>query len=170
MVDMLSLLALSLAVATAPAAPAAQAQMLHLPKAGAPAFVVSAPPSWRATYDPFGNLQLMAPDRSGFVEFSMLEDPSIDRTPAAAVATAAFKSAGAAAFSRTQPGSIAGRPGEAFAGVITRAGVPLEMRVVLVKLDPTHYASVAVVRRQSATPAQSAALEALASRAQLELH
>lgn len=157
-------------VAAALTAAAAEAETLHLPKTGAPAFVVDAPPDWKSNYDQFGNLQLVAPDRSGFVEFSMLSDPSIDKTPASAVALAAFKSAGAENYAQTGPDTIAGHPGEAFTGVVTRAGVPLEMRVVLSKLDGAHYASVTVVRRRTATEAQSAALNALAARAQLALH
>jgi hypothetical protein len=159
-------LALSLGLSGAPARPATY----RLPQTGVPAFVIDAPQDWSAAYDPYGNLQLLAADRSASAQYSMIADPAVDTTPPETVAAQVFQSAHAAPYSRTEPGAVAGVPGEAFIGTLVIKGVSLDMRVTLAKLDPTHYACVTTLSIQNITPGQRAGLDALLARASIARH
>lgn len=165
MTDMTRSLAVALLVALGLSAAApVRADTFRLPQDGEPAFEVDAPLSWSATYDRYGNLHFLAADRSSSFQVSMIGDPGVARTSAAAVAAQIYKSAGARPYERTEPGSIAGVNGEAFVGVLPINGIDLDLRVVLVRLDESHFACLSVLRRRGLTAEQSQALDHMLAR------
>jgi hypothetical protein len=171
MIQMFRQLALTLVLMLGlSAAVEAHAGAFRLPKEGAPAFVVDAAETWSATYDQYGNLQFLAADRSSDVQFSILSDPTLDTTPVSDIAAGIFQAAGAPPYTRSEQGWIAGRQGRAFIGVLTVNGLALDMRVVLVKLDASHYACLSTLRRQTITADQTEALNTLIAHARIADH
>lgn len=146
---------------------AAQAEVFRLPKDGTPAFVVDAPAGWTPVYDQFGNLQLLSPDQSTDVRFSIITSPNVDTTPISDVAANIFQAAGAPPYARSETAMIAHREGRAFVGSVTAGDSTLDMRVMLVKLDASHFACLSWIRPQSASKTQIAAMNALIAHARI---
>jgi hypothetical protein len=145
------------------AAQHARAETFRLPTTGVPALAVDATAGWQATYDKFGNLQLAATDHGSAVELSVIDDPQVARLPAAEVAISVFRGLGAPPYNRSEADTIAGRAGMAFIGVLPSNGKLLKMRVVLVRLDATHFACLTVLKRRTLSAKQETALMQLVS-------
>jgi hypothetical protein len=145
------------------------AQTVRLPKAGDPAFSMDVPTGWTYSYDANDNLQLMATDRSAVLQLSMIADERVATTTLETVAASIFQSAGAAPYTREEPGKVVGHAGEAFYGTLTEPQVVLQMKLILAKLDNTHIAAISSLIRPDATPQQIAALNALIGLVQLSV-
>lgn len=162
MVPMLRALALMFTMALGLAAFAtAHAESYRVPQTGVPFLAVDVSQGWTARTDQWDNLQIIADDHAASLQLSMISDPRVDTTSMEDVAANIFKTAGAPPYARTEPDSIAGAPGQAFICVFPVNGVALVLRLIIVKLDSMHYATMAVLARQSLTPAESAALNDL---------
>jgi hypothetical protein len=138
----------------------AGAHTLRIPKDGSPALALDLPANWTAKYDDLGNLQFSSADKSLNVQLSMIDDPAVEGATLAEVAADIFKQGEISPYTRSTPGSIAGRKGETFfarKSYGNRGTVVFE--VTLVKLDGTHIASVGKVTREGATAAQLAPLD-----------
>ncbi|MGH7025476.1 MAG: hypothetical protein ACREEB_18060 [Caulobacteraceae bacterium] len=170
MIDRARLAALCLVVVLGLAfAPGVRADPYRLPKDGVPAFVVDAPAGWSVTYDNLGNLQFLAADHSAAIQVTMIALPA-KSFALSDLAANVFKAAGAPPYSATAPGSIAGRAGQAFTSMKSTQGLNLDLRLVLVKVDATHTAGLAVIRRPGITAAQQAVLDDLVARVTLTEH
>jgi hypothetical protein len=140
--------------------PAADAQSLRTPKTGAPAMVLNVPSGWTAGYDERGNLQYSSADHALNLQLNMIVDESLRSISLAALAARILKEGNLPPFADTQPGSIAGRTGEAFLSKKTFAnGVSVNFMIVLVRLGPSTIASLGRVARDGLTAAQQAPLD-----------
>ena len=156
------LLCVGLALGSVPS----RAQTVRLPKVGDPAFSVNVPPGWTYTYDDLGNLQFLASDHSTGLQLSMLTDPAAT-TSLSEDAANVFKGAGAQPYTKSEPSTLVGRPGQAFYGVLLVNNVPLQMKVILAKIDDSHVGIMVILTQNDDTPEQIAALNALISLVQL---
>jgi hypothetical protein len=130
---------------------------------------VDVPTGWTYSYDTNGNLQLLASDNSVALQLSMITDPRVATTTLEAVAANVFQTAGAAPYTREEPGTVVGHTGEAFYGTLTEPQVVLQMKLIMAKLDDTHIAAISSLIRPDATPQQIAALKALIGLVQLSV-
>ena len=146
------------------AAQAASAAAVREPTTGDPAFAFDLPPGWTASSDAQSALRIADDDHSAFVYLVVMVDP----TSTSNIAADFLAAAGAEPYTATEPGTIAGLPGDAF---ISRfpgpGGITVALRLVLVKLDPSHCAAQTSVTLPNATPAQIAALTALLAQVRL---
>jgi hypothetical protein len=168
---MLRTLAVCVALALSLAFTEARAAVYRVPSTGDPAFVVDAPAGWTGAFDRYGNLQFVAPDRSGVVQFTMFgPDPGVATAPLDEIAAESFKAAGAPPYSRSEPGSIVGRPGTTYVGILPEKDFNLDMRVTIVKLGSTHVAAITTLKSPTIRPYQVAAMNALLARVTLTGH
>jgi hypothetical protein len=138
-------------------APAADAQSLRHPKTGEPAMVLDVPAGWTGRYDDFGNLRFSNVDRTLNIQLNMMVSEGLASISLAALAADMFKKSKLPPYTRTQPGSISGRAGEAFfLKKIYDSGVAVNFMFVLVRLGPSTVASLARVTRDGLTAAQEA--------------
>lgn len=144
-----------------------QAATVRLPKAGDPAFSVDVPTGWTYDYDEYGNLQFTASDRSTALQLSMVTGPNLANAPLSDFAAVIFKTAGAPPFSKSEASTISGHEAQAFYGNLPINGQILPMKVVIAKLDDSHFACLASLTHSGATPEQIAALNALIGLVQL---
>jgi hypothetical protein len=159
------LLGVGLAAGSVPS----HAQTVRLPKTGDPAFLMDVPTGWTYSYDTSGNLQFMPSDHSAVLLLSMIADERVATTTLEAVAANIFQTAGAAPYTREEPGTVVGHTGEAFYGTLTEPQVVLQLKVILANLDSTHIAAISTLIRPDATPQQIAALNALIGLVQLSV-
>lgn len=142
-----------------------QAQTYRLPISGNPALVVNVPTGWSAHLNQFGNLAIRSGNNNCAIQLAMVSDPRVETTSTSEIAANFFKYAGALPYTRTEPGMIGNFPGEAFVGSLTNdKGIVLQMRVVIVRLDKSHYASLGTLIWPSITPRQQADLSKLCGR------
>jgi hypothetical protein len=139
----------------------AQADNYRVPQQGVPAIVVEVPAGWTGNYDQYGNLQFAATDHSFGVQFSMISGDEMASATPEAVAAAVFQAAGAPPYLRSEAASVAGYTGTAFIGILPVSGVNLDIRVVLAKVDSTHYLAVSTVTHHEITADQAAAMAEL---------
>jgi hypothetical protein len=145
----------------------AMAEAVRLPKTGDPAFAFDVPNGWTTLYDQYGNLRITATERTCFIQLSMITGPDVER-PMPEVAAEIIKSAGAAPYSKTEAGAIAGQAGTKYLTTLTNSnGVRLDFKLVLVKLDSAHYASLAILMVPDVSPDRAAALDVLIGRIRL---
>lgn len=138
----MALLALSLVLFAAAPADAGQ---VRYPASASPAFSISAPDGWR-TEDDGSNYQVFAPDQGGFIQLSMVAADDLATAKDDDLAALVFKAAGLPAFSRKQPVRIDGHTGTAYFASMEMQGKTVAVRVVLLRLDPTHLAVVTDAR------------------------
>jgi len=144
------------------AAATAAADTYRVPKTGAPALTATLPSGWSGGYDAAGNLHLTPDDHSGAVMLSMTTDPSVAGVPVPTLAAGVFKAIGAPPYSATAPASLAGIAGSAFAGSFTNsAGVVLDVRLVIAKLDGSHQAFLLTLKPHGQADAQATAVDTL---------
>lgn len=147
----------------------ARADEFRLPKSGTPAFVVDNPPAgWQPAYDKYGNLQFMAADRSAAFQVSMIDDAKVETTPLTAIAENVFTAAKLGPYTHTEPGSVLGLSGQSFSRSSTLNNVPIDIKVIISKLDASHAAVVSTISRRAITSAQSASLADLIAHTKLD--
>jgi hypothetical protein len=143
----------------------AQTQALRVPETGTPALTITVPTGWTVNHDRYGNLQLFAADRRTFLQLSIISDSHVATLPLSDIAVNIFKEAGAAPYTASATGAIAGVPGQIFSGSLTASnGVVLTMKVTLVKVDDSHVAALSALIGPKLTSQQQAALDDLISR------
>jgi hypothetical protein len=142
------------------------ADPLNVPKDGSGlAMAVEPPAGWETRYDANGNLMISAPDNSGSVQITMIEDPSVASTSIDDVANLYLKAVNGRPWTRTEPGKIADVAGETYVSTFPVAGAPDEiLKLTIAKLDGSHLALVQTVWRTGATGDQADALVKLAAR------
>ncbi len=149
----------------------ARADSIRFPATGTPAYAFDLPTGWSSAQDNFGNMRVTADDRSSALLLSFIVDPSVATATAPEVAVKIIKAAGAAPYTKSEPGSIAGIPGEAFITTMSNdRGVVIDMRLVLVKLDSSHYASLAILAARGISASSAAALNALVAQVRFAGH
>jgi hypothetical protein len=98
-------------------------------------------------------LRLATSDHGTTVIIAMLADPRAGSTSEPEFAARVFREVGAPPYARVEPARLGGLPAKAFVGVMTKDGVPLQVRMILAKVDPGHYAYVVVLQRPKARQA-----------------
>ncbi len=152
------------AFALAAAAAPAQAGVEHQPPTGTPAYEVDAPDDWQVTRDDQGNLYLLAADHSGGLVLNMVANIDTATLNLDDLAAQSMVAAQAPPVSRKEPGSLGGISGMAYYSSIPEPSGAVSLKLILVKVDASHVASEGRILNNSATPAQAAALDALAAR------
>lgn len=142
------------AVVTAPGEP------VRLPANGDPAFAFIVPAGWTSKYGAEGALTISAADCLCAVVFAM-ENVNTVTTPTTVIAANAFKVMGAPSYSSTAPGAIAGVPGDAYFSAMNANSIPLGLKLVVARVDASHYAEMIVIVPASPPPATTTALDAL---------
>jgi hypothetical protein len=156
---------------TASGVSSARADAIRFPATGTPAYAFDLPSGWSATKDDYGNMRVAADDKESALLLSFIVDPSVATATAPEVAAKIIKAAGAAPYTRSEPGSIAGIPGETFITTMSNdKGVVIDMRLVLVKLDSSHYASLAILAARGISASSKAALDALVTQVRFAGH
>jgi len=152
----------ALAVVAGPAC----AGVEHQPQSGTPAYEVDVPDAgWQVTRDPDGNLYLLADDHSGGIVLNIVATEGAGDMDLDALAAQSMKVANAPLPDHKLPGAVGGVPGMTYySSMAGDSGKALSVKLTLVKVDANHVASDAEIRGPNITPAQSAAIDALAAR------
>ncbi len=144
----------------------ARAEEARIPATGDPAYAFTVPAGWTTKYDPLGNLLLGDPSCSCRVSLSLV-NVDTTATTTAQFAAEVIKAAGAVPDPRTEPGSIAGMPGDAFLTTLKGPATVVNFKLVLVKVDPSHLASMVVITPTAFSVRSAAVLDALLAQLQL---
>jgi hypothetical protein len=138
----------------------AHAQSVRFPASGNPAFSFTLGEGWSSAPDEYGNMRLGSADKSAFVQLSMIADAAAAGRSPSELAAGILSAAKAAPYSSTAPAQIGGVSGQAFFSSMSVPGMQLPVKIVILKLDATHFASVGIVERPDITPAATASLNA----------
>ena len=132
-------------------ATAAQAEAVRLPLSGDPAFIVDLPDGWMHRVDDSGNLILGSPDHSAGFSFSFFEfSGELD-----AAAAEVMKVAKADPPQNEGPIEVSGYRGYIYESAMANdSGIPLKVHCIMVRLDPTHVASMFMVSDVNASAEQ----------------
>jgi hypothetical protein len=150
------LFALLLALALCPAA--VQAREVRYPETGAPSMTFSVPDDWETQLDSVGNMLVIPVDKSGGFSLTLAEYAGgLDD-----LATEVMTGAGADPAAKSGNDAISGFQGFDYeSALVNKSGVRTLWHLVLVRIDPTHIASVMMITTESASPEQRAALATL---------
>lgn len=141
-------------------APAADSQSLRHPETGEPAMALDVPVGWMARYDDFGNLRFSNASNTLDIQLNTMVHEELASISLAELVANLFKASKLPPYTRTQPGAIAGRAGEAFfSKKILDNGVGVNFMFVLVRLRPSAIAVVARVTRDGLSAAQEASAD-----------
>jgi hypothetical protein len=143
-----------------PAVVTAPGESVRLPANGDPAFAFIVPAGWTSKYGAEGALTISAAGCLCAVVFAM-ENVNTVTTPTTVIAANAFKVMGAPPYSSTAPGAIAGVPGDAYFSAMNANSIPLGLKLVVARVDASHYAEMIVIVPASPPPATTTALDAL---------
>jgi hypothetical protein len=158
-------LILAILAFSAAGSPALAAEV-RSPASGSPAFVIDAG-DFIVNNDE-GNLQLFLPDKSGFLQLTIIAVDNLGSYTDEALAAEILKAAGAPPATRQDTVVVAGVKGTAFYTPMKANDLTANMRVVILRLDATHLAVEADLIVEGAGAGQQAALKALIGRLRIE--
>jgi len=147
----------------------AAADTYRVPQTGNPALVADAPPGWTGQSVGQNEVMISAPNDMAVVELSIISDPAMAAKSLPEVAAQIFDIAPLPRWTSTEPGSIAGLPGQTFMVTLDR-GTPVAVRVSIAKIDASHVATVTEMTMKATTPEQLAGLKELVSQLRLSGH
>lgn len=147
--------------------PAAQAEMVRIPKEGSPAFAFDAPPGWRIVYDAHNNLQFFNSANSVMLQLNVMSGQEMVGASLEDLATAVLRAGTFPTYTSQQAGTISGRAGRTFSTSKPANGIRLITDLTLVRLDETHVATLTRMKRSDVKPTATAALETLAAEVKL---
>jgi hypothetical protein len=135
----------------------AQGKSVRHPETGSPYLSLTLPDSWSSQVDPSGNL----------IIFNVATTAGFSITVAQDSGTLDALAAGSMQVAKAMPPSFAGSamlaPAAAgnlyYSAIETAAGPTLNLRMTLVRIDPTHIASVTMLTKRDAPPADLAEAE-----------
>jgi hypothetical protein len=146
-------------------APAAQAELVRIPKQGEPAYAFDAPPGWKINYDDHQNLQFM---RTGvFLQLSIAAGADLTGLTLDNMASQVLVAAKMPPYTSRQVGSIAGRMGQIYFLAKTLNGITTNVSLTIVRLDDTHVATLIRLTRADASAADLLSLEELVTMVRL---
>jgi hypothetical protein len=135
---------------------------LRFPSTGDPAYALSVPADWTPAYDARSNTLTMAGTSCNCAIVLAMYHIDTTAITTAQIAKNTLDGAGAQPSTTSGPGSISGMAGDAFLAKLARPnGVVLDIKVVLVKVDPLHYAELVIVTPPNMSPASTATLNSL---------
>ena len=139
----------------------AQADSLRFPKTGSPAFLIDVHGGWSAHEDQFNGIQIFPGDRSTMIYLSLVRDAKYKDRPLMELALAIGKESNITSFPRQEAIVLSGRSGTAFFGEMKTAnGTELDVKMVIVPLEPDLWATETLLTARSANAAQKSALGA----------
>jgi hypothetical protein len=137
------------------AAPPANAEKARTPAQGDPALEIEVPGGWKSSVTKGGTLAVESASQRSRIWLQVLSDPRLANTPLEQIAAGFYKNIGAGQYSRVEPESIGGRPGETYgAAVSDNGGFQVAVFVTLVRLGPQHVAFLAHGSTQDTRGAQ----------------
>jgi hypothetical protein len=137
----------------------AQAAEIRFPKTGTTAFLINMPAGWTAKEDDYNGMQLLPADHRTSVYLSVVRDKDYAGKPLMELALAIGKPSNITQFPKQEPAVISGRKGEAFYGQMNNAnGLLLDVKMVIIPLEPDLWATETILSSQKLTAAQTAAL------------
>jgi hypothetical protein len=139
----------------------AQAEQIRFPKTGPNAFLINLPAGWIAKEDQYNGIQLLPPDHRTSVYLSMVLDKGYEGKPLEDLALAIGKPSNITSFSKHEPAAISGLKGTAFYGQMKNdKGTLLDVKMVIIPLGPSLWATETLLSSQGLTAAQAASLNA----------
>jgi hypothetical protein len=138
----------------------AQAEQLRFPKTGTNAFLITLAPGWATHEDQYNGIQVFSADHRTLLYLSMVLDEAYKDKPLMELALAIGKPSNITSFPKQEPIAISGMNGQAFYGKMTNEkGTPLDVKMVIIPLGPSLWATQTILTTQGLTAAQIASLK-----------
>ncbi|HEY5305514.1 MAG TPA: hypothetical protein VIJ52_02435 [Pseudolabrys sp.] len=138
----------------------AQAEQIRFPKAGTNAFLITLAPGWGTHEDQYNGIQVFSADHRTLLYLSMVMDENYKDKPLMELALAIGKPSNITSFPKQEPIAISGMKGEAFYGKMTNdKGTPLDVKMVIIPVGPSLWATESILTSQGLDAAQLAALK-----------
>jgi hypothetical protein len=138
----------------------AQADQIRFPKAGSNAFLITLVPGWATHEDQYNGIQVFAADHRTMLYLSMVLDENYKDRPLMDLALAIGKPSNIMEFPKQEPIAVSGMKGQAFYGkMVNDKGTPLDVKMVIIPLGPSLWATETILTSQGLDAAQLAALK-----------
>jgi hypothetical protein len=138
----------------------AQAEQIRFPKTGPNAFLVTLAPNWTTHADEYNGLQVISPDRRTLLYLSMVLDEAYKDKPLMELALAIGKPSNITSFPKQEPTAVSGKKGTAFYGQMKNdKGTLLDVKMVIIPVGPSLWATETILTSQGLDAAQLAALK-----------
>jgi hypothetical protein len=138
----------------------AQADQIRFPKAGSNAFLITLAPGWATHEDQYNGIQVFAADHRTMLYLSMVLDETYKDKPLMELALAIGKPSNITEFPKQEPIAVSGMKGQAFYGKMTNdKGTPLDVKMVIIPLGPSLWATETILTSQGLNAEQTAALK-----------
>jgi hypothetical protein len=138
----------------------AQAEQIRFPKTGTNAFLITLAPGWVTHEDQYNDIQVISADHRTLLYLSMVLDENYKDKPLMELALAIAKPSNITEFPKHEPIAVSGKKGTAFYGQMKNdKGTLLDVKMVIIPIGPSLWATESILTSQRLDAAQLAALK-----------
>jgi hypothetical protein len=124
-----------------------------------PALHFTTPEGWTSTADSIGNLLIKAPNASSALSVALPDSPDLESITIDDFRKAVMKAGNTTYSDKSEPITVSGLAGTVYYGTMNSNAVPLDVKMIVIRIDSSHIACVNLITRHGGAEADITAGE-----------